>query len=267
MKGDTTLMHTRSRGEARRRSWALGMTVAGCLAALCLSGLAHAEQHEAAFEHAAADEHAAASAGHGDSAGHGHGHVPQLSDINWFTGLIGEKEGVEPGLLWRAPGTPVPLGALLINTALLFFLLGRFGGPAVSAGLKARKEHLAGDIERASAMKKEAEQQLAEYEGKLSEMAAEMTRIKRDLREQAEMERSHVLSEAKARAREIAEEARQAVAQELADARQHAVEGAVESAVQLAEQALVSRLTADDQGRLAQDLFSGLDRHLGEARS
>lgn len=259
MNGSTKLMRTTSCGPQAKRSWAIGLSVAACWTALSLSGLALAD------EHAVADEHA--SAGHEDSAGHGHGHVPHLSDINWFTGLIGEKEGVEPGLLWRAPGTPVPLGALFINTALLFFLLGRFGGPAVSAGLKARKEHLAGDIERASLMKKEAEQQLAEYEGKLSEMAAEMARIKRELREQAEMERSHVLAEAKARAQEIADEARQAVAQELADARQHAVERAVAGAVQLAQQALVSRLTADDQGRLAQDLFAGLDRHLGEARS
>jgi len=224
------------------RSWVMALGVVACLAGLTLTGSAHAEEH-------------------------GHGHVPHFSDINWFTGLIGEKEGVEPGLLWREPGTPVPLGALFINTALLFFLLGRFGRPAVSAGLKARKEHLAGDIERASAMKREAEQQLAEYEGRLSEMAAEMARIKGELREQAERERGHVLAEAKARAREIADEARHAVAQELADARQQAVERAVASAVQLAQKELVAHLTADDQGRLAQDLFVGLDRHLGEARS
>ena len=242
----------RARSACRRGVMALG--VVACLAGLTLTGPAYAEEHGRAPEHGQAEEH-------------GHGHVPHFSDINWFTGLIGEKEGVEPGLLWRAPGTPVPLGALFINTAILFFLLGRFGGPAISAGLKARKEQLAGDIERASTMKKEAEQQLAEYEGKLSEMAAEMTRIKRELREQAEMERNHILTEAKARAREIADDARHAVAQELADARQQAVERAVASAVEMAQKELVSKLTADDQGRLAQDLFSGLDRHLGEARS
>jgi F0F1-type ATP synthase membrane subunit b/b' len=224
------------------RRWAKALGVVACVTGMTLSGPAHAEEH-------------------------GHGHVPHLSDINWFTGLIGEKEGVEPGLLWRAPGTPVPLGALFINTAILFFLLGRFGGPAMSAGLKARKERLAGDIERASAMKEEAQQQLAEYEGRLSEMATEMARIKRDLREQAEMERGHVLAEAKARARDIAEDARQAVAQELADARQQAVERAVGSALELAQKDLIAQLNADDQGRLAHDLFAGLDRHLGEARS
>lgn len=223
------------------------------------AGSARADHHE--------EDEQRGSAVHGDgspehaASSHGHGHVPHFSDINWFTGLIGEKEGVEPSLLWRSPGTPVPLGALFINTAILFLLLGKFGGPAMSAGLRSRKEHLAGDIERAAAMKVEAEQQLAEYEGKLAEMSAEMARIKKELREQAERERERVLAEARQRAQEIADDARQSVAQELSEARQRAIQKAVEHSVQLARQALIEQLGPDDQLRLAEDVFTGLDAH------
>src|SRR5690606_17076558 len=64
---------------------------------------------------------------HGDEAHEGH-HVPRFEDVNWFHGLLGEREGVEPNLLWRAPGTPAPVGAMVLNTVILVWLLVRFGG-------------------------------------------------------------------------------------------------------------------------------------------
>ena len=176
--------------------------------------------------------------------------------------MIGEKEGVEPSLWLRPPGTPVPLGAMLLNTALLFFLLGRLGGPAVSSGLKSRKEQIAGDMQRASKMKEEAEQQLAMYEGKLSEMAAEMTRIKKELRQQATHERERVLSEAKARAEAMAHEAEHMVQQQLSHARQEAVKKAVSAAVLAAQEEIKKSLNQSDQERLAHDLLSSLDSHM-----
>ena len=38
---------------------------------------------------------------HGDAHG-GHG----VGEINWYHGLVAEREGVEPSLLWREKGTP-----------------------------------------------------------------------------------------------------------------------------------------------------------------
>lgn len=220
-----------------------------------------AEQHEGSLA-------AVAHEADGHEADHGH-HVPHFSDINWFTGLLGEKEGVEPSLLWRPVGTPVPLGALFINTAILFFLLGRFGGPAISSGLKARKEQISGEIDRASAMKSEAEGQLAHYEGKLTAMAAEMDRIKRDLVEQAHIERKRVLAEASERAEALRNEAAKVVEQQLSHARQEAIERAVLVAVTQARAELAKNLQAGDQSRLAQDLFTSVDSYFEgrEARS
>jgi len=207
------------------------------------------------------DGHAAET--HGDEGGHGaHGHVPQFSDINWFTGLVGEKEGVEPSLLWRAPGTPVPLGALFINTALLFFLIGRFGGPGIKKGLKSRKTRIAGDIEKASKMKEEAAEQLAHYESKLSEMEAEMDRIKSEMREQAETDRARILSEAKTRRVALEAEAKLMIEQELAQARHDATTKAVTGAVAAARAQIEKSLTSQDQERLASELLGGLETHL-----
>ena len=197
---------------------------------------------------------------HDGGPAHGH-HEAHFSDINWWTGMIGEKEGVEPGFLFRPPGTPVPLGALLLNTAILFFLIGKLGGPAISAGLVSRKERIAGEMQRAAKMKEEAEQQLAHYEGKLTEMNAEMARIKKQMREQAEHERARMMKEAELRASEIIAEANDMVAQQLSQARQDAAETAISAAVAAARAEIERSINSADQERLARDLFAGVENH------
>ncbi len=193
--------------------------------------------------------------------GHDH-HVPHFSDINWVYGLIGEKPGVEPSLLWRPPGTPVPLAALLVNTAILFFLIGKFGGPAIAGGLVNRKKRIAGEILAASKMKAEAEQQLAHYEGKLRELGEEMNRIKEDMRSQAESDRARALDEAKAHRAALEAEARQLITQELAHARHEAILKAVSQSVEVARQHIQAQLTVEDHERLAGNLIPGLRTHL-----
>lgn len=239
------------------RAWIIGTFLVLPLSASAETG-SHAE---GALE----DAHGAdvePAAGHHES-GHGHdGHVPRFSDINWFYGLVGEKEGAEPSLLWRPVGMPVPFGALILNTAILFFLIGRFGGPSIKEGLVGRKERIAGDIESAARMKAEAEQQLAHYEGKLAEMEADMKRIREEMRLQAEADRVQILADAQKRRDALESEARVLLAQELSQARQDATQRAVTGAVQAAREQIQKHLTAQDQERLARDLLGSLQVHL-----
>ncbi len=200
------------------------------------------------------------ASGHGAS-GHGDHHVPQWSEINWYHGVLGEKEGHEPSLLWRAPGTPVPLLTLLLNTAVLFFLLGRIARPALKTGLKSRKERIAGDIEFASKMKADAEEELAKYESKLEKMEAEMQRIRTEMREQAETERETILADAKTRRAALEKDAQDRIAQELAEAKKEATRLAISQAISVAQSEIAKNITHQDQDKLAQDLLGGLDAH------
>ncbi len=235
--------------------------------ALSLATPVRAEQ-----EHAPADvshdqgahhgEHAGAHAEHGEAAGHGeHGghHDPHFSDINWFHGLIGEKEGVEPSLLWRAPGTPVPLGALLINSAVLFWLLIKFGGPGIRAALVDRKNRVASGIESAAAMKAEAEGQLEFYEEKLRKLDQEIEHIRTQMREQAEAERRRILAEAKSEREQLERDAHLLVQQELKVARQELFQAVVAEAVRSAEETIKRQVNEADQQRLADDFLATLD--------
>ncbi|HWZ91366.1 MAG TPA: hypothetical protein VNW92_21035, partial [Polyangiaceae bacterium] len=66
-------------------------------------------------------------------------HVPTLEDYNWFYGFLGEKDGVEPSLLFRPKGMPVPFGAMVLNSLILYYLLIRFAKKPIAAALKSRK--------------------------------------------------------------------------------------------------------------------------------
>jgi len=216
-------------------------------------------------EHDAASEHGQGEQAHGAEA---HGHAPHVSDINWFTGMIGESADAEPGLLWRAPGTPVPLGALLINTAILFFLLGRLGGPAVKKGLVERKQRIAGEIEAARVMKADAEEQLAHYETQLGQMESEMERIKAEMREQSQLERERILAEAKARREVVEREAHLAITQESNAAREAISQSVAREAISAARALIARSLNEQDHERLAKDLLASVEKNVkSEARS
>jgi F-type H+-transporting ATPase subunit b len=206
-------------------------------AAALLSGApgALAEDHEG--EHA---EHASAHGG-------GHDEV----EINLFHGFVGESDEVEPGLLYRPVGTPPPLAANVINTALLFLLIYVFGRKPIAEALKKRKERIVAGIAEGGKMRDDAARQLAEYEAKLKRINDEIDRVRQEMREAAESERKRILAEAEARRVRMAQDARLLVEQEIKAARETLVRETVRSAVASAEEILRGQLASDDHDRLA----------------
>lgn len=232
------------------------------LALLSLTGAAVAGPHEGH----AADAHAADVAGEeADAAAHdAHGghHVPHWSDVNWASGVLGEKDGVEPSLLYRPTGMPIPVLALVFNSLVLFTILIKVGAPAVRSGLTSRRARVAGDIDAAAKMVDEATRQLAHYEGKLAEMDREMDRIKREMKEQAEAERARILEEAKARQVEMERDAEHLIQQELAEARQQMTLAAVGVVMDRAAKKIAASLGDADHQRLADALVGALGAEL-----
>jgi F-type H+-transporting ATPase subunit b len=188
---------------------------------------------------------------------HAH-HVPTVHDINWFTGMIGEKEGVEPNLLWRKKGDPPPLGALLINTAIVYWLIYRFGKKPLREALARRKSNLLRGIEEASALRDEARRRFSEYEEKLARMDQELERLRQEMREAGEAERTRVLAEARARGERLEREARVTVELELKQARDELIAEAVRRAVAEARQLMQREILPTDQLRLLNDYLGSM---------
>jgi F-type H+-transporting ATPase subunit b len=208
--------------------------------------------------HGHSDGHGDHGKGHGDA--HGGHHVPTFGDINWFYGVLGEREGVEPSFIYRPKGMPAPFGAYLLNAAVLYFILFRFLKKPVSEGLRKRKSSILKGMEEASRMRKDAEARLAEYEKKLANIDEEIERVRREMREDGEAERARILAEARVRRERMERDARLLVEQEFAAVREQLSKELISASFRSAAAALQTRVTADDQQRLADEYLNGLQK-------
>jgi F-type H+-transporting ATPase subunit b len=195
---------------------------------------------------------------HGDAHG-GHG----VGEINWYHGLIAERDGVEPSLLWREKGTPPPVLAMVFNTAILFYLIGKYGAPKMSEALKKRKVGIMQGMNEAQKMKEDAEDRLAEYEEKLKHIGDEIERVKREMREAGEAERVRVLAEAKEKRVRLERDALLLIDQELNAARELLLRETVRSAVSSAQDLLTRNVSVNDQHRLTDEYIKGVSTALG----
>jgi F-type H+-transporting ATPase subunit b len=226
------------------RCWARGLAFATLLGGVSLPGPVRAAAGDDG------DTGDAQAAGADD--GHGTGHV------NWFEGMLGESDEYEPGLLFRSVGTPVPVGALLFNSGILFFVLYRFGKQPIVDGLRNRRETIMKGMDAAAKMKREAEQQLNDFQQKLERVDSEIERLRREMRASAEAERQQVLAEAKKRRERMEREASLLIRQELKAARETLLLETVRTAVRSAEALVTNKATVEDHRRLSDDYLAEL---------
>jgi F-type H+-transporting ATPase subunit b len=236
------------------RNWFLWVA----LSASCTIALpAFAE--EPAAEHGHHAELAASGTATGEEGAEDHEHhVPKLEDYNFFYGFLGEKDDVEPSILWRPTGTPVPFGAMLLNSAVLYWLLVRFAKKPLAHALKSRKASILRGMEEAGKMKQDSEARLAEYEQKLATLDQEIERIRQDMRSAGQSERKRILAEAKEKRTRMERDAQTLIGQELKTAREGLLLEMSRAALRSAENILRSRVTAADQNRLAEDYLAGI---------
>lgn len=188
------------------------------------------------------------------------------SEINWSYGFLGEKEGVQPDLLYRPKGMPPPFLANIANAVMLFAVLVTFGRKPIAEALKQRKERIVAGMDEAARMKAEAQTRLAEYEDRLKRLDQEVERIRAEMRESAEAERKRILAEAKERRERMERDAHLLVEQELKAARDALLRETVTSALTSAEEILASRLTDADHDRLTSEYIDTIAKSQGPVR-
>jgi F-type H+-transporting ATPase subunit b len=191
-----------------------------------------------------------APSGHDASAAHDESAPPP--PINWWHGLLGEKSGVEPNLLYRSPGEPPPFLAALINFGVLVFILVRFGRKPLAAALLKRKETLTREIDDAQRLRREAEERLQQYESRLEKIGDELERVRREFREQGERDKERIVREANQRREQMHKDAELLLAQEGKQMRQDLLVEVVNEATRVAVDLLATRLTLGDHDRFAE---------------
>ncbi|HTQ02292.1 MAG TPA: ATP synthase F0 subunit B [Polyangiaceae bacterium] len=239
------------------------LVTALCVAfGLLLAPLAFAQEaHRSAPAAASAPKtHAAHGAAHAEH------HAPTFDDINWFYGWFGERDGVEPSILFRPKGMPAPFGIWILDAALLYGFLIRIAKKPLSEALKTRKANILRGMDEAARMKREAEKRLAEYEEKLARIEDEVERVRREMRASAEAERVRILADARARRERMEKDAELLVAQELAGARDELKRELITAAFTSAASSVKERLKSEDQQRLADEYLAGLAKAGGALR-
>lgn len=195
------------------------------------------------------EEHEGQAAVH-EERGEGH-----EAEFNWAYGFLGEKEGVEPSLLYRPTGMPHPFLANVINAIILFSIIVRTGKKPIREALQRRKERLVGSMQEAAKMKADSEVGLAAHEKKLAHLDEEIERVRREMRESAQAERQRILSEAKERRERMERDATLLVEQEQKAAHETLMRETLASAVRSAEEIIKKQLGSADHDRIARDFL------------
>lgn len=208
------------------------------------------------------DEPAAGHAGPATQAPREHGGpaAEHEEGINWYYGILSEKDGVEPSLLYRPKGMEPPLGAELFDAAILFYFLFRFAKQPLKDALRKRRASIMHGMQEAGRMKDDAAARLAEFENKLKHVDDDIERVKREMKEAGEAERTRVLAEAKEKRARMEREARTLIDQELKAVREMLLLETTRSAVKSAEEILAKQITPADQERLAGEYLASIGK-------
>lgn len=128
----------------------------------------------------------------------------------------------------------------------LFFVLKK----PLSQALNSRIQGIKDQLEELEAQKVAAENKLAEYNKKLTQLDQEAEKIVSQYVEQGKQAKARILAEAEKTAEKLEEQARRNIEHEFTQAKQKLQAEAIEEALAKAEALIKEKITADDQGKL-----------------
>lgn len=174
----------------------------------------HAEGHVAgdAVEHV------------GENSGHAEHHAPMLTAAKL------------KDLFWR-----------ILNFAVLIFILVKFLAKPIATSLGGRRQEIKDELEAMQEKRDEAEQTYKAFELRLAGMEDELTELVNKAKAMAEEEKTRILAEAEAAAKDIQRQAEASVQGTLAQAKTSLQTEIAEQAVVMAEELIVKNLTPEDQ--------------------
>lgn len=159
-----------------------------------------------------------------------------------------EGAAEESHLFWNA-----------INLAILIGVIVYYGRKPLQRYFGERRREVSHDIDRSAELLAESESRLAEWQGRIDRLDAELDEIRRTARRRAEAERDRILEQAQAAAERIRRDAESAIERELRRAHDHLRDEAVALTVDLAAKLMREQVTEEDRERLLGEFIDGVD--------
>lgn len=180
-----------------------------------------------------------------------------LSDVLVAIGEVaaaggGEGHGESHGINWLL------VGSLFTNAAIFFGFLYWMAAPAITNGLKSRRENMAVGLDRAREKQAEAEARLAEYQEKLDNLEREVSRVVSAYEKEAETDKARIEEETDRAIARLNRETEFTIQQETKKAEKLIQAAAVEATLRAAEEKIRGRIADEDHERITSQFVSSL---------
>lgn len=143
--------------------------------------------------------------------------------------------------------------ALVVNFALLVFVIVRMGRQPLLTFLQSRRDAIQTSLTEAARIKTEAEAKHRHYSERLSHLDSELASLRAEMIKAGEQERDRIVAEAEIKAARLRHDADFIIEQKLKQLRIDLTKEAVEAAIEAAASLIRQQATAADQQKIAQD--------------
>jgi F-type H+-transporting ATPase subunit b len=156
------------------------------------------------------------------------------------------------------PKSP-PFIFMLLNFAILMWLLIKYLLPAGQQVARERHDEIKNALEEAAKLREQAKQKLAEYEARVKGLDDEIKKLVDGIRADAEADKARILEQAKAQSAQLKKEADQRIAAEIELARTALTKEVTAAATQATEKLLKDKVTAEDQRGLVTTFIKNVE--------
>lgn len=189
------------------------------------------------------------------------GHLFDYVGKDEYGGPFGDGKMVVPDthqvIHEEEPASP-PFLFMLLNFALLLGILAWKGRPVAHKVAEDRHDLIKTALEEAAKLRKQAADKLAEYETRLKDADAEISKLVEGMRVDAENEKQRILAAAEAQAQLMKRDAELRIAAEIEMARAQLSREVAVAAAAATEKLLRDKVTPDDQRKLVGNFLSGM---------
>ncbi|HUS28055.1 MAG TPA: ATP synthase F0 subunit B [Kofleriaceae bacterium] len=143
-----------------------------------------------------------------------------------------------------------PFVLMLLNFAILLFILAKFGGPVARKAAEERHDQIKTALDEAAKLRDQAAKKLAEYETRIKDVDSEVKKLVEGIRADAEADKKRILEAAAVQAATMKRDAELRIAAEIELARAQLTKEVTAAAAGATEKLLREKVTNDDQNKL-----------------
>lgn len=152
-----------------------------------------------------------------------------------------------------------PFVFMLLNFAILMWLLIKYLLPAGQQVARERHDAIKNALDEAAKLRDEAKAKLAEYEARVKGLDDEIKKLVDGIRADAEADKARIFEQARAQAAMLKREAEQRIAAEIELARTALTKEVTAAATQATEKLLKTQVTAEDQRGLVNTFIKSVE--------